>query len=234
MDVEIARSVMIIGKTGSGKSTLANFLTGHELNGQPFSVSDGQESNASYYATHCMQRYRVGEINYVSKIVDTRGLFDTKKESFLSILEHLKKYLCGRVDEGINLLIFVMRQGRFTDEEKKVFDIIMNYFEPEISDISALVITHCEMLTQEQRKTLVEDFKTKDPTKRIAAFMKKGVYDVGFTTNPQFQGMLKDQMKAEVDRLKQLLFECKDVKLTKAQLEDLGFWVMVQKKCIIL
>ena len=151
-----------------------------------------------------------------------------------SILDNVKEYLRNRVEEGINLLIFVLREGRFTDEEKAVFKIIMEHFETEVSCISALVLTHCDTLTDGQREKAVQDFVTKPSTMNIAQFMKKGIFDVGFTTNPLFQGILGDRMKKDAKRLKDVLFSSQETKLNKSRLEQEGFWAGVQSKCTIL
>lgn len=49
---------------------------------------------------------------------------------------------------------------------------------PDISSISALIVTHCERLSEEERREEVKKIKMKYPT--IANFMKVGIITVGF------------------------------------------------------
>ena len=49
---------------------------------------------------------------------------------------------------------------------------------PEISSISALIITHCERLSEEGRKAVIQKFKVTHPN--ITKLMKNGIHTVGF------------------------------------------------------
>ena len=88
-------------------------------------------------------------------------------------------YMKDSIDiDGINVILFVMRKGRLTHEEQKVFALFKHI--ERISSFSALAITGFEADSTEVRTEFVEEFKVHETTRQIAAQMKKGIYPVGF------------------------------------------------------
>ncbi len=172
------RGVMVVGKTGAGKSTVANAIIGSD---NRFRVSSSLQS-CTYQSDHCevMLPDNASGCTYRAKIMDTVGLFDTGPITNDQTIAALKAYVNTHFSDGINLIIFVLREGRFTPEEKRSLDFIREKFSNEISEISALVITNCDQMTEDARTRLVEEFKTNPLTKDTADFMKAGIYTVGF------------------------------------------------------
>ena len=108
------------------------------------------------------------------------GLFDTNLMSNLKIMKETHTYVAECSPEEINLLIFVFKKGRYTPEEKQLYELYISRWKHEVSSVSALVIMDCDNDDESSRRDLVEDFRSNPITSDAANFMKKGIYTVGF------------------------------------------------------
>ena len=122
----VNRFILLLGKMGHGKSTLGNRML--DLDGC-FKINDQQcpqttKGSAMLWSTSQLQSYTVN-------IYDHNGLFD----GAFSI-----GTLSSAVPWRLHLVVFVLKHGRRFDESKVKF--IINKWQ--ISEISALVLTHCE------------------------------------------------------------------------------------------
>ena len=170
------RGVMVVGKTGAGKSTISNAFARSD---DRFSVS-GCVSSWTKQCDHCLVEVTEGNTFYTMKVMDTVGLFDTGPKTNDETIATLKKYVQKNFKEGMNLVVFVLREGRFTPEEKNSFDFIRSEFGEHISVMSALVITNCDNKDDKARRDLIQEFRSNPLTKSTAEFMKAGIYAVGF------------------------------------------------------
>lgn len=222
------RYVVAIGKTGCGKSSLCNKIIGKKRFYAAASVSSVTK-DVTHHRTHFE---RDGEATYVT-MFDTMGLFDTGALSNAEIMKRVKKYANTHAPSGINLILFLFRKGRYTPEEKAAFDFIVKRFGKEISGISALVITHCDLDSEAVRKSIVDDFRRNEVTREVANFMKKGIYTVGFpdesATIPPIIRAMEDQM--ENDKRKVInLIEQSNTSVLADELYDSMWWL----RCTIL
>ena len=116
----------------------------------------------------------------------------------------------------INLIIYVIRHGRFTMDDHEILQKYTDVFKHPCS-ISALVINNCDFLSDVARTTVVEDFKSGHYTKDYAAIMGKGIYTVGFPNlhcfddNPPLKEVVKLRIQEDVIKLHQLIEESNDV-----------------------
>jgi len=221
------RNIVVLGKTGSGKSTIANKVSGTTS----FKVSSSIES-VTRKASHTEVEVLSGHVKYNFKIVDTVGLFDTHVKNS-SVMQDVKLYFRDKVPEGVNLVLFVFKNGRYSPEEKETFEYLIENFRDDISQISALIITGCEDLDDTGRKNLVEEFKTNAITAPVAKFMGKGIYPVGFpdTTNmkEKVRQVYEADMVGDIEKVRTLVIESGEMRLGKEIFDD-GFW----KRCSIL
>lgn len=207
------RNVIVLGKTGAGKSSVGNALIGKykfEVKGSVSSVTTGTEVK--------VEEFYHDETKYVVKVIDTVGLFDTGGAlSNDKIMTDLKTNLMESVPEGVSLVLFVMKEGRFTQEEKNVFDIIIKEFTSDISEMSALVITNCDAKGSAARQGIISTFRNDTTTKQTAEFMKKGVFAVGFpdldTMDEDEKPLYSKKMQKDRDALQQLVFESGKMRL---------------------
>ncbi len=221
------RSMMVVGKTGSGKSTVANILTCNDS--EHFTVSPAP-SSCTKKCKHGDFDKTEGNTTYRLKVMDTVGLFDTGPVTNDKTIAELKKYVQNHFVFGVNLIIFVIREGRFTPEEKKSFDFIQSRFSDQISTMSALVITNCDLKDENARSEFIEEFRRNELTKPTAEFMKAGIFAVGFPPKSDYMS-LPSQVKSyyekgiakDKERLWGLVKQSSEARLSK-ELYKKSFW----------
>ena len=212
------RNIIVVGKTGAGKSTVANKIVGDNV----FPVADSLQS-VTKRQTHSIVELDYGDVTYKIKMVDTVGLFDTGASKITNdaIVDNLRKYLKDKCPDGINLVLFVFRKGRFTDEERQTFDIIIKEFKREVSEFSALVITHCAM-GKKGRQDYLDSFTKDSGTRNISSFVKKGMYPVDFPPldEDEDEGPSKRELN-DVESLRQLICSCPEMTLGSDMVEEI-------------
>lgn len=223
-------NVAIFGKTGAGKSTVANAIAGADRFKVKTSVSSATEGSK-----YCISSYK-DDVNghvYNVKIVDTVGLFDTGKKTNKQIINEMKTFFCRHVPEGISLILFVFREGRFTPEERETFQLIIDNFAQDISDISALIVIGCDSKGSKARDGVIKEFETNDVTRDIAALMKEGIYPVGFPPMEEIDEDMVENMTKKIETDKKTVIDLvkKNHELRLAEeMFSMSFW----EKCSIL
>lgn len=193
-------NIVILGRTGAGKATVANSILGAKV----FEVLTSLES-VTREARHTFKRHTDTDrsINYGIKLIDTSSTFNTHDSK--TLIDHCRL----EMSEGINLIIFVFKQGRFTNEESKAFNAFVNLGTEEHSKISVLVVTGCENQNDAARKSMVDDIKSDPGTSDIAAFMKKGILPVGFPNlseiDDDFKPVIQRKIEKDTANLRQLV-----------------------------
>ena len=224
------RNVVVVGKTGAGKSTVANKVLGLEK----FAVKNVACSVTSEVEARCSSFYdQSSRTRYNFKIIDTLGVFDTKHKND-DVMTKIKTFFQKDSPEGINLVLFVFRKGRFTAEERRTFDYIIGNFSDQISDFSALVLTYCEGQTDAANQEFHASFQRE--ARRIVSFMKKGIYMVGFPDvskmKPRMKQVMEEEIKEQAEMLQKVVMKA-DKKCLGNEMFELTFWEKV-RQCFIL
>ena len=205
------RNIILLGGTGAGKSSVANHIIGE----QSFHVCEALPG----YQPECefIVHMGPGSIQYNLKVLKHYGLFYVEAvEGYINLRRNASKLF----PEGVNLVLFVIKNGLFTRDQRETFNILIREntmpliegLGQGISRISALIITNCEGMDDDRRKALVREFHTNLETKEIADFMGKGIYTVGFPDptciRPQLMQLYEEDMKEDEETLHQLIYTC--------------------------
>ena len=195
------RNVFIVGRVGAGKATLSNTIAGHtmfELSDPITSITRGgrDKNNDSKTVT-------VNGVNYQLSIYlfDIYGLQNETKLTYN--IESMP---------DVNLILFVSMYGRFTHEEGEYLKSVIKRLNVSAKEISALVITGCEDLTEEAREKAIADFMGSETTKEIADFMTKGILTVGFpdlsSVHNIFSEIYAESIEKDIQKLWEVLKNC--------------------------
>ena len=131
-----------------------------------FKINDQRCSQTSQGSSMIKSASQLKDYNI--KVYDHSGLF----EGASSINK-----LSSAVPDKLDLVIFVLKHGcHFDESEVAILKSVMS--EWKISRVSALVLTHCERLSEEERGEMIEQFKKDHPL--ITKLMGKGILTVGF------------------------------------------------------
>ena len=219
LDRSVPRTILLLGKMGHGKSTLGNtMLNAYGL----FKIND-QRCPQTSQGSSVIKSQRQHKC-YKIEVYDHSGLF----EGASSIKE-----LSSAVPKQLNLVIFVLKCGHhFDDSEVAILKSVMSKWR--ISEISALVLTHCDHLSKERRK-MIKQFKKDHQS--IAELMGKGILAVGFPDNSHIQSESElSQWVEDKANLRQLIYSCdKLVNLdTDSQKRWIYFGVSVCVGCLCI
>lgn len=193
------RAVIVLGKTGCGKSTLANKIVCDD----PFLVARSF-SKCTASTQHVEGTIQVDGKSYTINMIDTIGFCDTGTDdsgprSDSDIMKEVKRQLQWRAPNGLSLIIFVLRYGRFTQEEYLVFKKITKHFRDMIKKFSLLVITGCDGLNETARDKIVAEFRSNPKSKPFADIMEKGIYCVGL---PDIDGLQENMKQKAIEESK--------------------------------
>ena len=189
------RNVLILGKVGTGKKSLGYHIVGE---------GGFRSVNVSGADCHYKQR-KIEDVLYRILTVNTEslgtGYFD------------LQTYINGRFNT-IHLIIFVTSNDRYTEESHKSLMLAVQSLDSQAKSLSALVITHCEGIKDKTRQHIVDYFKGDPHGSKVADFIGKGIFTVGFPNMSKVScckkkstyqsGIAKDK-----NAIKQLVENCK-------------------------
>ena len=182
--------VLLLGKIGHGKSTLGNRMLDLD---RCFKINDLQCPQTTKGSAFLLSASQLK--SYKAYIYDHDGFF----EGASSI-----NTLSSAVPSKLHLVIFVLKCG-YRFDESKVKLIISEW---QISEISVLVLTHCELLSEEERGLEIAQFK--EDHSSVAELMGKGILAVEFPDSSYMENEteLNDSVEADKSNLRQLIYSC--------------------------
>ena len=192
----IQRNIIILGDSRSGKSTIANKILGTDRD--LFKVNDSFLNSSQNHEEQWFRSITViREINKKQyKITVTDGMsFNSESFCIRNIRSHCN---CNDIDE-YNLIIFVIKADRISRNERHVLDSKISLFvESKLKSFSALVISHCEKMSDDVRSNVLEEFKSDSYLRKFANLMQMGIKTTGIPSPNEFEATAYDRMKDKI------------------------------------
>lgn len=233
------RNVLLIGQTGHGKSTIANMI----LKSNTFDLNKFDHGNLTPIEPRSAEVQRVinseedpvngaSTIKYHITVLDTKGLVDNYRDceksrrksqvsrtDSQSILDEIRKYLTSKRAKDLHLILFVFQysmDNRLSARDKAIYNLMLNNFQEEAKEISTLVITWCDKVTDDiSRNAIVEKFRHGRDTSFIADFMHNSIITVGFPDLEEMEVVsekLKKSIKHDEEILLQTIYDAHNPK----------------------
>lgn len=204
---EIKRNILLLGRTGVGKSSVVNHIIGRKL----FLVGD---STTNVTSTTRMAQAVLSlptiKCNLHLQVIDTAGFYYNELTD-PKVIQDFETFLKSNVPEGVHLILHCVKFGRLMPDFTT-----FSYKGQDISDISALVITHCETFSAEQREMIISELTTHQTTKDIVEFMKKGVVCVGFPSldevDDRIRELYRQSAQKDTEKLRALIEESNNIR----------------------
>ena len=204
-----SRNIVILGKVGSGKRTLGNHIVGRDIFQLGTALSTGNVG--AHYG-----EVRIGDTFYRILTVDTESLQTGYNNPIPDIQQKFQE---------IHSIIFAIPHGRYTDESHWSLMHAVESLHHQAKSVSALVITHCEGMTDEQREAIIAEFRADARSSQVVAFVQHGTHMVGFpdlsTLPPTVKAILQNAIDRDEEAIRKLVERCK-VPLSVKSLPGIG------------
>jgi hypothetical protein len=193
LDVCVDYNILLLGKRGHGKSTLGNRMLNFDGS---FKINDQQypQTTMGSFVHRSLSQPK----NCKIYVYDHTGLF----EGASSV-----DTLPSAMPDKLNLIVFVLKHRHTFDEsEMEILESVMSAWN--IMRISALVLTHCDHISEKERGEMIKQFKRDHPS--IAELMGKGIFAVGFPDSSIIRpgSLLSRKVEEDKIKLKQLIYSC--------------------------
>lgn len=219
------RNIIVIGPKNTGKSTIASKIL--------------MQGNYPYQPKDITVRKTeklICNVDYKITILDTVG--HTTASMSREGVRHLKEHLRRNNIDVIHLVLFVIRAGRLSGDDKRILESIMAEFRhPQLANISALAITHCEQYNDKKRQDIIMQFRRDNYTSRISNLMRGGIITTGFASTEEYYqgfGTLEAENKTDLENVDNIIAKAVNGVETNELFRSTNVFEELCKSCIIL
>ena len=197
--------IVVVGHRGAGKRTLINhWLSSDGTDGEtasPLTITT-QETHKTIVRLETEQLEGETAVDSASIRLKSVDLYDVhiidEKVSRVTSGANPQMCLLSRLPSNISLIIFVFRHGRFSEEDKEIFEsVIESMHATSMEKISYLVITNCDDINSEAKKGIIKDFMANPNTCNIAKHMKK-IFCIGLPDLSKVMVETRDELRKVV------------------------------------
>ena len=156
------RNIVILGRAAVGKATLANVISRNPGLVKVRSPIEGMVCEPS--GRVCVS-CSASDVHYTIILIDIAARQRANGRMALEALRTKFKFL-PRMN---TLLLFVVRQGEETKDEREAFGHILKHIDKSMMESSVLVVTGCEMFSDSAKEKYRKHLCRSEITKDVAA-----------------------------------------------------------------
>eukprot|EP00118_Oscarella_pearsei_P021363 m.239329 g.239329 ORF g.239329 m.239329 type:complete len:243 (+) comp40181_c2_seq14:68-796(+) len=166
----------LLGRANSGKKTVANNLLGYNF----------YDVKTSTVAVRCEKEFPIYQANDDCSGIDAMQLIDIVADGGRVInVERIKTKVTSfeKENEVFHLMLFVVTKSdireRTIDEDRIILKMLGSFREAML-ERCGVVITHCDQMTAEARKSLKDELKSTAVGSKLVEKTGLGLLSVGF------------------------------------------------------
>lgn len=171
---ETVINIVMFGPSKTGKSTLINTIKNPEEGIKHVGFSDISKACINICKIKVFNR-QTG-IHYLLNIIDTPEIEAYLQMGNIDFRELNKKPFNIKF---INAICFTTKAGYTHSEDKDKIVQFIKYLPVEFSDISMLILTHCDKFARKKIDEFEKAIKDDQQTKQFYSFCKQGIFHMG-------------------------------------------------------
>lgn len=188
-------NIVLVGRTRGGKSSFKEMLKDPRQPPKPMTLYS--ETRDSTMSSFCVS---INDQMFTLNIIDTPGLFekvphDGTVRTAQQILKTVSTLVCTEVTKIHVLLVVIQLHNGINDEDLKAVKLYRDFFGDKMSKNTALLVTHCEDVNEEQRKRLLDELFATKEFKEIEGFFK-----LHTQSDPIAESFFESQFRGSADR----------------------------------
>jgi len=176
LDDPFTINILLVGRSQVGKSTLIESLQDPTYSSRRNGISQTREP------TYKRLKLIGGDKKeYTLNIIDTPGFQEIRHDpnetrTDQKLFDLLRTVLEDGRMSGLNMIGFVSVLGSTSQNDIDTFKSLIDFFGPQYKLISALILTHCDKVTDEKMKELTEQLKRHPKCAEVVNYCELGIH----------------------------------------------------------